>query len=346
MRNVCYLKCYATLSQVRRAGNFASCDHPGDRTKKHFPGYDRQGESCRSALTIDSANPNELCLGLVRQHAHFLLRSGPDGLVSLMQRLLTGYAVSFNRRHRRHGQLFQNRYKSIICQEDAYLLELVRYIHLNPLRAGMVENFRALADCPFSGHRLLSGTSECSWQDDAYVLGYFGKTASKARKAYLDYVQAGVARGRRPELVGGRLIRSLGGWSEVKKMRLKGMDRIKGDERILGDSDFVLSVLSQANERFERRYELKRRGYHMTRVAERVAAICGIDKDEIFQKGRQKKRSDARGLFCYWCTSELGLTQSELARELAMRVSGIGYAVRRGEAVAARGQYKLIDSVI
>ncbi len=101
------------------------------------------------------------------------------------------------------------------------------------------------------------------------------------------------------------LIRSLGGWSEVKKMRLKGMDRIKGDERILGDSDFVLSVLSQANERFERRYELKRRGDDMTRVAERVAGLVGIAKEETFQKGRQKKRSDARGLFCYWCASEL-----------------------------------------
>jgi REP-associated tyrosine transposase len=88
---------------------------------------------------------------------------------------------------------------------------------------------------------------------------------------------------------------------------------------------------------FGPRYELKRRGCHMTRVAERVAAICGIDKDEIFQKGRQKTRCDARGLFCYWCTSELGLTQSELARELAMTVSGIGYAVRRGEAIAAWG---------
>jgi putative transposase len=62
-------------------------------------------------------------------HVHFLFRSGPGGLPSLMQRLLTGYVVTFNRRHNRHGQLFQNRYKSIICQEDAYLQELVRYIH-------------------------------------------------------------------------------------------------------------------------------------------------------------------------------------------------------------------------
>jgi hypothetical protein len=53
------------------------------------------------------------------KHAHFLFHFGPLGLAALMRRLLTGYAVSFNRRHRRHGQLFQNRYKSIICQEDA-----------------------------------------------------------------------------------------------------------------------------------------------------------------------------------------------------------------------------------
>jgi REP element-mobilizing transposase RayT len=71
-------------------------------------------------------------------HAHFLFRSGPRGIAVLMRRLLTGYVIGFNRRHRRCGQLFQNRYKSIICQEDAYLKQLVAYIHLNPLRARLV----------------------------------------------------------------------------------------------------------------------------------------------------------------------------------------------------------------
>gem|GEM_PF-1473720 len=84
-----------------------------------------------------------------------------QGLAVLMRRLLTGYAVSFNHRHRRHGQFFQNRYKSIICQEDAYLKELVRYIYLNPLRANMVNDFRALDHYAFSGHRLLAGKGEC-----------------------------------------------------------------------------------------------------------------------------------------------------------------------------------------
>jgi len=61
-----------------------------------------------------------------------------------MRRLLTGHAIYYNYRHRRHGHLFQNRYKSILCQEDTYLLELVRYIHLNPLRAGVIQDIGKL----------------------------------------------------------------------------------------------------------------------------------------------------------------------------------------------------------
>ena len=76
---------------------------------------------------------------LIPTHAHILLRTGQTPLSTVMRRLLTGYAVSYNRRHRRHGHLFQNRYKSILCQEDNYLLELVRYIHLNSLRAKIVK---------------------------------------------------------------------------------------------------------------------------------------------------------------------------------------------------------------
>jgi len=81
---------------------------------------------------------------LMSNHAHFLFRTGDVSISTLMRRLLTGYAVGFNRRHRRHGQLFQNRYKSVICQEDAYLKELVRYIHLNPVRAKTVSGVSEL----------------------------------------------------------------------------------------------------------------------------------------------------------------------------------------------------------
>ena len=77
---------------------------------------------------------------LLSNHAHFLFRTGTAPLSTVMRRLLTGCAVTFNRRHKRHGQLFQNRYKSIVCQEGVYFKELVRYIHLNPLREKIVSD--------------------------------------------------------------------------------------------------------------------------------------------------------------------------------------------------------------
>jgi putative transposase len=117
---------------------------------------------------------------LIPNHAHFLFRSGEVGLSTLMRRLLTGYAVSFNRRHNRHGQLFQNRYKSIICQEDAYLKELVRYIHLNPLRGKIVTDVSELNKYQYCGHSVLMGKKNREWQDVEYVLSYFGTKVSDA----------------------------------------------------------------------------------------------------------------------------------------------------------------------
>ena len=95
------------------------------------------------------------------------------------------------------------------------------------------------------------------WQDVGYVLSFFGKSLREARKRYLQYVESGIEQGRRPELVGGGLIRSLGGWRAVKNARFKGQVRMKGDHRILGDSAFVMEVLAEAEEKFERFYELK-----------------------------------------------------------------------------------------
>ena len=89
---------------------------------------------------------------LMDNHAHLLLKSGVAGLSAFMRRVLGGYAASYNRRHRQHGHLFQNRYNSIICEEDPYFKELVRYIHLNPLRAGVVDTLAKLDRYKWSGH--------------------------------------------------------------------------------------------------------------------------------------------------------------------------------------------------
>ena len=280
---------------------------------------------------------------LLSNHAHFLFRTGNIPLSTLMRRLLTGYAVSFNRRHNRHGQLFQNRYKSIICQEDAYLKELVRYIHLNPLRARIVSDVPELNSYPYCGHSVLMSKKKRLWQDTGYVLSFFGKSLREARKRYLQYAESGAEQGRRPELVGGGLIRSFGGWRAVKKARFSGQDRMKGDHRILGDSAFVMAVLAEAEEKFERFYELKSKGYDLDTIGQKACAIFGVEPDEIYSKSRQKTRAEARGLYCYWAVVELGYPLADLARLLGMTGQGVGYAVRRGERIAKKNNYRLID---
>ena len=94
---------------------------------------------------------------IIPNHFHLFLRTGNFPIATIMRRLLTGYAMYFNRRHRRYGHLFQNRHKSILCQEDPYFQELVRYIHLNPLRADLVNGIGALDKYPYSGHGALMG---------------------------------------------------------------------------------------------------------------------------------------------------------------------------------------------
>jgi len=230
-----------------------------------------------------------------------------------------------------------------VCQEDAYLKELVRYIHLNPVRAGIVRGLKELNNYPYCGHSSVIGKHKRPWQDVDYVLSYFGRTAKSARKAYSNYVEGGIGQGRRGDLTGGGLIRSIGGWSEVKRLREQGQEHVMSDERILGDSEFVESLLSQADERYERHYTLKSLGYDLNSIAERVAEIYGMDPSEILSKGKQQRKVQARSLFCFWAVRELGISLRELARRLEISSPGVGFSVERGEAIARENRYHLID---
>jgi len=279
---------------------------------------------------------------LIPNHFHILLRTGVNPISTLMRRLLTGHAIYFNHRHHRSGHLFQNRYKSILCQEDTYLLELVRYLHLNPIRAGLVPDMKALDYYLFCGHAVIMGKKEQEWQDDDYVLQLFGKKRSLARRQYKRFVQNGVQLGKRPELTGGGLIRSSGGWSVVKSLRRTNI-HLKSDERVLGDSDFVERVLKIADESLERKYHLKSQGYDMDNLAHRVAAIYPIKPEEIFQPGKQAIKVKARSLFCYWAVRELGFTMIALSLKLNISQPAVSLSVRRGELIALKNKYLLVD---
>ena len=223
-----------------------------------------------------------------------------------------------------------------------YFKELVRYIHLNPVRAKVVPDLGGLSQYPYGGHSALMNKQKRDWQETDYVLSVFGNSRAAARRSYNAYVKAGYGQGRRPELTGGGLIRSLGGWAASKKLRLKGHDRLKGDERILGDSDFVTSILAEANEKLDRYYEIKSQGYNIEKVENRVMEIFDLERDVLYSKGRRKIQVAARSLLCYWAVRELGLTATELARRLGVTQPAVSYAVSRGKRIAKERNYSLI----
>ena len=281
-----------------------------------------------SRLLIESSTPC-LAWALMGNHLHMLLRTGLVPVSTLMRRLLTGYAQQFNRRHRRHGVLFQNRYKSILCEEETYLLELVRYIHLNPLRAGAVQDIDALRSYPRCGHSALMGEVSREWQDTDYVLRLFGDRLRSARRAYERFVAKGVDQGRRPELVGGGLIRSAGGWSAIKALRTSGM-RIMGDERILGNGDFVQTVLDQAREKYEKKTLGRVKGLTLQTLLEQVAQQMDLAPADVLSTGRQRTVARARAIVCALAIEYSGISGREISRQLNLSPSAVSKLLLRG----------------
>lgn len=217
-----------------------------------------------------------------------------------MRSLLTGYAGAFNRRHKRVGRLFQNRYRSVVVEEDPYLLELVRYVHLNPLRGSLVRELRELQRYPWTGHAALCGRVPRPWQATADILARFAREPRRARAAYRAFVAAGVTQGRRADLQGGGLMRSVGGWQAVQDLR-RGREAHRADERVLGSSSFVEALLREAERQGEAR-----------------------------ARSRVGPAPQARQVVAYLWVERLGRPASELARAWGWSRGHATWAAKRG----------------
>ena len=279
---------------------------------------------------------------LMPNHFHLLLRTGTVPIATVMRRLLTGYAIYHNRRHDRQGHLFQNRYKSILCQENTYLLELVRYIHLNPLRGKLVKDINQLDKYPYCGHSTILGNTSNSWQEIDKILGLFHNKRYLAHRYYRNFVKKGIGQGRRPELVGGGLVRSVGGWSALISMR-QAKNYQKGDERILGDGDFVEQTLKAANEAMERKSALRAQGIDLDKIANRVAYLLDMDTAAVWASGRYRHIVKARSLLCYWAVRELGTSMALLSKMLNISIAAVSKSVVRGEKIAGDMNLKLSE---
>jgi hypothetical protein len=204
----------------------------------------------------------------------------------------------------------------------------------------MVESLHALDQYPYSGHSAIMGFWKREWQDADTILGYFGRREGGARRKYREYVELGVEQGRRPDLVGGGLIRSLGGWEGIQELG-KCRGRFKGDERILGESEFVGHVLKASEEVMERRYGLRTEGFDLERIIGRVAELFGMRAEEIRRGGKYQRAVAARSVVSYWAVRELGVTGTEVARNLGVTQPAVSQAVRRGARIIEENHLKL-----
>jgi REP element-mobilizing transposase RayT len=276
---------------------------------------------------------------LMPNHVHLLLQTGKVSIGRVMARVLTGHAVTFNLRHRRTGKLYQNRFKSIVCDKEEYLQELVRYIHLNPLRSGIAKDLSELARYQWCGHGVLMGRRRVDWQKIEPVLRRFGSGINRARPAYADFVAEGVKAGHRPELTGGGLLRSAGGVVEFVKRRRHGEEML-GDERILGDGDFVERIMKKA-EGWEEERSKKRRKWTAGEVIARAARQAGIEVSKVRGASKIPVRCRARALACYWLVEELGLPDVAVARHLEITPSAVSKNVPRGRDMIEKEKLKL-----
>ncbi|WAC08357.1 MAG: transposase [Thermodesulfobacteriota bacterium] len=289
---------------------------------------DRKDFLSRVGNLAEKTKTRILAWSLMDNHVHFLLFSGPEGISSFMRKLLTGYAIRFNRKHQRNGHLFQNRYKSIVCEEDPYLLELVRYIHLNPIRALVVKSMQELDYYPWNGHSIVMSKQTNDWQEREYVLSLFGKEKRKAIRAYRKFIEEGEGQGKRPELIGGGLIRSLGGWSQVLTLRGTGGKTVH-DGRVLGGGDFVGEILSEADARLKRQLLNKDREQVINKTIKESCAKGKIRESEVRNGGQRREASKVRGEIAYYLSQEMGIPMAEIARHLGVCTSAIAKAVKK-----------------
>lgn len=276
---------------------------------------------------------------LMPNHIHLVVRTGRIPLSRLMQKLLVGHAVSYNKARGRTGHVFEGRYKSILCEEEPYLLELVRYVHLNPVRARICDGLRGLARYRWSGHRALLGRADLPWQQARAVLERFGGSRNEARVRYLRFLEEGLA-GDAAEGVRGESLRRLveGGWEVVRG--LLNPEAKSPDESIIGSERFIRKTLAQAEEQ-ERWKSGLRRKFKPADVLARAARAAGIPVGDLKGGSKIPARCRGRALACYWLVDVLGLREVQVGRMLGITQSAVSINVRKGKGLAEEEALRL-----
>ena len=235
---------------------------------------------------------------LMTNHVHLLMQVGEIPLSRILQNVCFRYTGYINRRLNRTGHLFQGRYKAILIDIDSYLLELIRYIHNNPVRAKMV---KAPEDHPWSSHGAYLGNHRVPWLTTDWVLAQFSNKRKAAICSFKYFVGKGLEEGERKEYRNGSI-----------------------EGQILGDDHFAEKALGKASRQLRRR----------TTLDQVIAAVCeqyGIDRQDFFSGSRQKRISEPRAVAALLVRDLDHLSLTALGRELQRDLSGLSQAAGRLE---------------
>ncbi len=278
---------------------------------------DRNSFVSRLRRDLDATDTDCFAWVLMDTHFHLLLRPNRLYLADFMRRLLTGHTVVFNLRHRRSGHLFQNRYKSIVCEKEAYLLELVRYIHLNPLRAGALSGLEALRAWPWSGHYELIGKSAAPLIKTDEVFSCFSRKKSSAAEKYRSFIADGMKLPV-PDLSRGGKRSSLG-------LNANLCEEDSFDERILGGGTFVDRLLGSGHN------SGSSPSISFDELRSRVTAFYRVSPERLALPDKERSVARGKAVLCQLGLRYQGMPGAELGRMLALSISGVTRAARRGE---------------
>jgi putative transposase len=248
---------------------------------------------------------------LMSNHVHLLIETNRTPLSKIMQAIQFTYTQYYNRRHCTIGHLFHGQYKAILCDRDAYLLELVRYIHLNPARLRQPQDYRKYR---WSSHKAYVGEKTPVAIETALVLKQFGKGLNQARRGYVGFMEDGIGIGH------------VESYYETV------------DQRFLGDEEFIQEVDKRAAGR-----EIEPRGAKIAfdRLLEAVAKEHGTRSDVLVRPGRERGWARARAMLVYLGREWSGLKAKELGKRLQRDPSRISrlysfYAQNRNEESEAK----------
>jgi REP element-mobilizing transposase RayT len=233
---------------------------------------------------------------LMTNHVHLALQAGETPLSAGMQNLGLRYTQYLNARLRRVGHVFQGRFKAFLVDQDAYGLALVRYLHLNPVRAGMV---REPAAYRWSSHRAYLGREGLAWLSTDCVLGQFGETAGVARRRYARFIEEGRGEGHNEAFYGG-----------------------KADPRVVGEEDFVRKVLKPAR---------TPRPPRLFAIVAHVRKAYGLTEEALLAEGRGRHPAEARALIAWLAVRTKASSLANLSDYFGRDVSTLSHALSRLE---------------